>query len=504
MAGIKEKLKNFKMPHTYVILITIMALVLVLTHIIPAGQYQRVEDPVSGKNIVVADSFEYVDDVEAPGIFDMFLALEAGYVDAADIMFLIVFAYGFVYILTKNGTMDAALGTLVKKFGNNVQLLIPITMLILGIMASTMGIYEEVYGLFPVFVGIFMALGYDAVVGGAVIFLGVSIGYAAGTTNPYTIAIAQDIAEVPLYSGMGFRWVIFAVTEVIAILYVMAYARKVKKDPKKSVLYGCDLDGIQARSIDELQAAKMSTRQILCLVEFFGVLLFLFYAILNLGWYIDEISAFFFMAMVVAGILRHRDLQDLHRVHQVHGFLHAGGGLHPRHSHPDEAGHDHRHHRARSGGPAERHRHLCGRLRHGHHRKHRQAVHQRFHLCRHHHHAHPGPRGRAGGYEPLHRGSGVSAGTQLCRHLLAHGLRTVLRPHGRAHQQVVQIHYSSVRHSLRNGVRLYHGGRVHRVLILYNLAQIGGGFGLPSICASSQKKERFFYAYQRRTGIGFC
>lgn len=162
MAGIKEKLKNFKMPHTYVILITIMALVLVLTHIIPAGQYERVEDPVSGKNIVVADSFEYVDDVDAPGIFDMFLALEAGYVDAADIMFLIVFAYGFVYILTKNGTMDAALGTLVKKFGNNVQLLIPVTMLILGIMASTMGIYEEVYGLFPVFVGIFMALGYDA------------------------------------------------------------------------------------------------------------------------------------------------------------------------------------------------------------------------------------------------------------------------------------------------------------------------------------------------------
>lgn len=311
MAGIKEKLKNFKMPHTYVILITIMALVLVLTHIIPAGQYERVEDPVSGKNIVVADSFEYVDDVDAPGIFDMFLALEAGYVDAADIMFLIVFAYGFVYILTKNGTMDAALGTLVKKFGNNVQLLIPVTMLILGIMASTMGIYEEVYGLFPVFVGIFMALGYDAVVGGAVIFLGVSIGYAAGTTNPYTIAIAQDIAEVPLYSGMGFRWVIFAVTEAIAILYVMAYARKVKKDPKKSVLYGSDLDGIQARSIDELQTAKMNTRQILCLVEFFGVLLFLFYAILNLGWYIDEISAFFFMAMVVAGILSGYSATDI-------------------------------------------------------------------------------------------------------------------------------------------------------------------------------------------------
>lgn len=302
MRTLKERIKNFKMPHTYVILVTIMFIVLILTHIIPAGSYERVEDAVTGKMVVVPDSYAYVD-AEAPGLFGLFQALEAGYVDAADIMFLIIFAYGFVYVLTKNGTMDAALGTLVRKIGNCVQLLIPITMLILGLMASTMGIYEEVYGLFPVFVGIFVALGYDAVVGGAVIFLGVSIGYAAGTTNPYTIAIAQDIAGVELYSGMGFRWLIFAVTEIIAIAYVMYYARKVKKNPTKSVVYGTELDAVKTRSLDELQTASMNIRQGLCLVLFFGVIIFLFYAILNLGWYVDEISAFFLMAMVVAGII---------------------------------------------------------------------------------------------------------------------------------------------------------------------------------------------------------
>ncbi len=302
MRTLKERIKNFKMPHTYVILVTIMFIVLILTHIIPAGSYERVEDAVTGKMVVVPDSYAYVD-AEAPGLFGLFQALEAGYVDAADIMFLIIFAYGFVYVLTKNGTMDAALGTLVRKIGNCVQLLIPITMLILGLMASTMGIYEEVYGLFPVFVGIFVALGYDAVVGGAVIFLGVSIGYAAGTTNPYTIAIAQDIAGVELYSGMGFRWLIFAVTEIIAIAYVMYYARKVKKNPTKSVVYGTELDAVKAKSLNELQTASMNIRQGLCLVLFFGVIIFLFYAILNLVWYVDEISAFFLMAMVVAGII---------------------------------------------------------------------------------------------------------------------------------------------------------------------------------------------------------
>lgn len=310
MRTLKERIKNFKMPHTYVILVTIMFIVLILTHIIPAGSYERVEDAVTGKMVVVPDSYAYVD-AEAPGLFGLFQALEAGYVDAADIMFLIIFAYGFVYVLTKNGTMDAALGTLVRKIGNRVQLLIPITMLILGLMASTMGIYEEVYGLFPVFVGIFVALGYDAVVGGAVIFLGVSIGYAAGTTNPYTIAIAQDIAGVELYSGMGFRWLIFVVTEIIAIAYVMYYARKVKKNPTKSVVYGTELDAVKAKSLDELQTASMNIRQGLCLVLFFGVIIFLFYAILNLGWYVDEISAFFLMAMVVAGIISGYSATDI-------------------------------------------------------------------------------------------------------------------------------------------------------------------------------------------------
>jgi uncharacterized ion transporter superfamily protein YfcC len=298
----EKKRWKFKMPHNYVILVSIMVLMLVLTHIIPAGEYQRVEDPVSGKMVVVPDSYERID-VDAPGFFDLFLALEQGYVEAADIMFLIIFAYGFVYVLTKNGTMDAALGTMVKKVGNRVQLLIPITMLILGLLSSTMGIYEEVYGLFPVFVGIFMALGYDALVGGATIFLGVSVGYAAGTTNPYNVAVAQDIAGVDLYSGMWMRWLVFLVFEAVAIVYLMRYASRVKADPTKSVLYGVDLDGVERKSLDDLHDVKMTTRQKLCLVLFFATIAFLLYAVLELGWYIDEISSLFLMAMVAAGIL---------------------------------------------------------------------------------------------------------------------------------------------------------------------------------------------------------
>ena len=302
MEKTEKKKFHFKMPHTYVILISIMVLMLILTHIIPAGEYDRVEDPVSGRMVVVADSYHEID-VDASGIFDLFLALQQGYVDAANIMFLIIFAYGFVYVLTKNGTMDAALGTMVKKIGNRVWLLIPITMLVLGVLGSTMGIYEEVYGLFPVFVGIFMGLGYDAIVGGAIIFLGVSIGYAAGTTNPYNIAVAQDVAGVELYSGMEFRWVIFVAFEALAILYVMNYARRVKANPERSLVKGIHIDSVEMKSINSLDTVKMTLRQKLCLIEFFGVIAFLTYSVLELGWYVDEIAALFLMAMVIAGII---------------------------------------------------------------------------------------------------------------------------------------------------------------------------------------------------------
>ena len=305
MNEVTEKKKWFervKMPHTYVILITILVIMTVLTHIIPAGQYQRVEDPVSGKMIVVPGSFEFVD-IKAPGFFDIFLSLQRGYVDAANIMFLIIFAYGFVYMLVKNGTMDAALGTLVCLVGKKVQLMIPITMIVLGALSSTLGIFEEVYGLFPVFVGISVALGYDIVVGGAIVCLGVIIGYASGTFNPYTIGIAQDVAGVEMFSGLGLRVVILVVFELAAILYIMNYARKVKADPTKSIMYGVESEFVQRKSLDELTGAKMNTRQKICLLIFFATLGSLLYGTTQLGWYIDEIAAMFLMMMIITGVV---------------------------------------------------------------------------------------------------------------------------------------------------------------------------------------------------------
>ena len=216
----KEKLSKIKMPHTYVILTIILLVVVALCYLIPAGEYVREFDPVSGKTVVIPDSFHFTEG-KKPGLFDIFLSLQRGYVDAADILFLIVFAYGYVYILTKNGTLSGAIHVLIRKMKGSTHLLIPVFKLLFGVLGSTLGIFEETYGLVSVFVGMGLALGYDPLVGGAVVYVGVATGFAAATTNPFSVGIAQSIAEVPINSGVLYRLVVFLVFQGTAIWYAL-------------------------------------------------------------------------------------------------------------------------------------------------------------------------------------------------------------------------------------------------------------------------------------------
>lgn len=301
MRRLKEKLASFKMPHTYVILTIILLAVVVMCYLIPAGEYDRVEDPASGRMVVVPESFHYTEG-KLPGVFDIFLALQRGYVDAADILFLIVFAYGYVYMLTKNGTLNNSIQLLVRKMKGRTHLLIPVCMLIFGLLGAMLGIFEETYGLVAVFVSIGIALGYDALVGGSVVYVGVATGFAAAITNPFSVGIAQGIAEVPINSGIGYRIVIFIVFQSVSIWYVMRYAKKVKADPTKSVLCGVPLE-IEIPTQSENDSAVFTLRQKLCLALFCVTIAALLVGTMRLGWYIDEIAAMFLMMMVITGIV---------------------------------------------------------------------------------------------------------------------------------------------------------------------------------------------------------
>ncbi len=295
---VRERLSRIKMPHTYVLLTGILLCVVVMTYLIPAGEYDRVMDAASGRMVVLPDSFHYIEGIR-PGIFDIFLALQRGYVSAADIMFLIVFAYGYVYMLTENGTLNRAIRVLTRKLGSRTYLLIPVCMFLFGILGATLGIFEEVYGLISVFMGITVALGYDAVVGGAVVYVGVATGFAAAITNPFSVGIAQSIAELPIFSGLWYRVVIFLVFQSASVWYVMRYAKRVKADPTRSIIYGEQAAVPPAPAED---GGEMTLRQKICLLLFFVTIGVLLYGTSAWGWYVDEIAAWFLMMMVVTGI----------------------------------------------------------------------------------------------------------------------------------------------------------------------------------------------------------
>lgn len=305
----KKSFIGWKLPHTYVILTIILLVVVGLTYIIPGGEYDRVIDPANGKTIVLPDSFHFVEG-NRPGFFDIFLSVSRGYVSAADILFLIVFAYGFVYVLKDNGTLDAAVSALLKLMGKRTELLIPVGMLLFGLLGSTLGIFEETYGLVPLFASIMLALGYDNLVGGAVVYIGVATGFAAAMTNPFSVGIAQTIADVPLNSGVAYRAVIFAVFEMVSIWYVMRYARKVKQNPERSVLYGCDeMERSDKKQYDK--EVNFTFRRKLCTILFFATIGILLYGTSMLGWYIDEISSLFLAMMVVAGVVGGSSLNEI-------------------------------------------------------------------------------------------------------------------------------------------------------------------------------------------------
>lgn len=296
-----ENKRKFKMPHTYVIIFGMVILAAILANVVPAGQFERIADEF-GNTIVVADSFQYLPKVGI-GFFDTFVSIQQGFIDASQIIFFIIFAYAFVYMLLKNGTFDAVLGATLRKVGNRIELIIPICMIAFGVLGSTMGLFEETYGLLPVFISIAIALGYDAILGGSIVYIAVAVGFAAATINPFTIGIAQEVAGVEMFSGIGFRMICFIVFMSIAIAYVWRYGKKVKADPTKSILYGEKMEIKEVGSKETMMKTIFTIRHKLSCLIFVFTIGMLLYGTMKLGWYIDEIAGLFFLMMLVVGFV---------------------------------------------------------------------------------------------------------------------------------------------------------------------------------------------------------
>lgn len=226
--------RRFTMPNSYVIIFIMICICAVMTWIVPAGEYDRALNE-AGRSVIVPGSYHAVRS-NPIGIIGIFSAIEQGFLQTADIIFFIIFAFSFVNMLMKNGTFDGLMGAVIRKTsGFNVQWLFVIIMMLFGILGSTMGMAEETYGMYPVFIGMAAALGYDAIVGASIVYIGVQVGFASATLNPFTVGVANGIAEITMSSHMLiYRIICFVLFESVAIIYVWRYATKIKKDLQRA------------------------------------------------------------------------------------------------------------------------------------------------------------------------------------------------------------------------------------------------------------------------------
>lgn len=294
-------LKKFKIPNAFIILFSLVAIIAVCTWIVPAGNFTRIQDPDSGVTIVEASSYARAEKQSGVGLFGMFLCIQKGFVESASIIFLIFFAYFCVFTIAKTGSLHGAINALLKKLDGREKLLIPIFMVIFAFSGSTYGEWDTIFGLIPIFVGLAIAVGYDALVGLAMSGMAVAIGFASATTNPFTIGIAQSIAELPIFSGLLLRVLVFVVFTGVGIWWTMRYATMIKKDPSKSYVLGIDMGSMEIDR-DSLDSIEFTGKRKITIAMLFGTIFFIVYSTLKLGWYLDEMSAVFLMSGVIISV----------------------------------------------------------------------------------------------------------------------------------------------------------------------------------------------------------
>lgn len=288
--------KRFSLPHIYILLFGIIVLCTILTWVLPAGEFDR------DGTIAIAGTFHTV--AQTPvGPFQMFQEIYNGVCDAGSVIFFVFISFASISIIISSGAFNGLVAFLLKVFKGKSRLaIIPIFIALIGLASSTIGLFEEWFPFIPVFAGIAIAMGYDAVVGLAIVALGAGMGYSGAMMNPFTVGVAQGIAGVAPMSGMGYRLFCHLCMIVVGSALTMRYAAKVAEDPTKSFVYGDDFSMI-GMDQDSVQNARFGIREKLVLLILLGGIITVVYGSKVYGWYFVELSAVFMIMGILSAIV---------------------------------------------------------------------------------------------------------------------------------------------------------------------------------------------------------
>jgi uncharacterized ion transporter superfamily protein YfcC len=297
-------LNRLAMPHTLVVVMMLVILVLAMSWVIPSGEYQRVKVETSegARNVTVAGTFHEVPKVR----LGPQMVLESpikGFMDGALLICFLLMIGGSFAIFQETGAVEFGIRRLVDTIARRPYLegfLVPALMVVFSLAGSIFGMSEEVIPFVIIFIPLARRLGYDSIVGVAIPFLGAAAGFAAAFFNPFTVGIAQSIAGIPLYSGLGYRLVTWVIGTAVMIGYVMWYARCVRRNPEISLVRDIDLER-EALAPAEAETAAWDLRHVATLTLFVAAMVLLVVGVLKWTWYIDQIAVLFLGMGIVLG-----------------------------------------------------------------------------------------------------------------------------------------------------------------------------------------------------------
>ena len=290
--------KKFVFPNTYVIIILMMIVAVLLTWIIPSGEFERVKDEVSKQSIIIPGTFKYIEN-NPISLFKIPVYIMKGLAKASDIVFLVIIVGGAFNIIIETGMFQSFAGRLTKIFSNKEVLIIPAFSTIFALACTTMGVNTFI-GFAPIAVIIARSIGYDAIVGVSMVALGGAIGFSTGTFNPFTTGVAQSLAGLPIFSGLGYRFVCLVVFLIVTNIYIIWYAKKIKANPESSVVYEMEQENKKIE-VSEKQHDKIEGRHYLVLLIVIACFVLLVYGSQNWKWKLQENAAMFIWMGVLSG-----------------------------------------------------------------------------------------------------------------------------------------------------------------------------------------------------------
>lgn len=297
--NLNDKKKGFSLPDTYVIVAILVIFMAILTYIIPAGVYDTITTD-SGKTMVDPETFHFVDQTSV-GLMDTLFAFYTGLKNNASMIFFVMLVGGYFEIALETTAIQRGLRILISKMADKAFVLIPIVMLFFAILGATGVLINAVVAFIPLGLAVAEIMKLDRISAMAFLYLGTYAGFNSSFMAASSVQIAQEMADLPLLSGMGFRVVVTTVIVLVTIIYVMRYSIGISKDPSKSIMPTSEypFENNISTEVDD----KFTARDVIILILVFGGLATYVFGCIKYTWGYDYMAAIMLITCVIAGFV---------------------------------------------------------------------------------------------------------------------------------------------------------------------------------------------------------